>query len=43
MTIAGAKLSEGDWITLNGSKGNIYAGQLEMVEVGENNESLNAF
>ncbi len=43
MTIAGEKLSEGAWITLNGSKGNIYDGKLEMVEAGENNESLNAF
>ncbi|MEA3306823.1 MAG: pyruvate, phosphate dikinase, partial [Elusimicrobiota bacterium] len=43
MTIAGEKLSEGAWITLNGSKGNIYAGKLEMVEAGENNELLNSF
>ena len=31
-------LKEGDWISLNGSKGNIYKGQLETVSAAENKE-----
>lgn len=36
MTIAGKEFSEGDYITLNGTKGNVYAGQLPMVDATEN-------
>ncbi|MFH0791164.1 MAG: pyruvate, phosphate dikinase, partial [Candidatus Omnitrophota bacterium] len=36
-------LKEGDWITLNGSKGTVYAGQLPMMDASEENEFLNEF
>jgi len=34
---------EGDWITLNGTKGNVYEGQLPMMDVSEENKILNDF
>ncbi len=34
---------EGDWITLNGTKGNVYAGQLPMMAAGEENVTLMDF
>jgi pyruvate,orthophosphate dikinase len=34
---------EGDWITLNGTKGNVYAGQLPMMAAGEENVVLMDF
>jgi len=34
---------EGDWITLNGTKGNVYAGQLPMMDAGEENKVLMDF
>ncbi|MDD5618238.1 MAG: pyruvate, phosphate dikinase, partial [Candidatus Omnitrophica bacterium] len=37
------KLKEGDWITLNGTKGNVYEGQLPMVDASEENKILNDF
>jgi pyruvate,orthophosphate dikinase len=41
---AGEKvLKEGDWITLNGTKGNVYEGQLPMMDAGEENKVLNTF
>jgi len=33
-------IKEGDWITLNGSKGNVYLGKLKMVEVSTQNKVL---
>ncbi|MBU1999163.1 MAG: pyruvate, phosphate dikinase [Candidatus Omnitrophota bacterium] len=36
-------LNEGDWITLNGTKGNVYEGQLPMMDATEENEVLNDF
>ncbi len=36
MTVAGKTYSEGDWITLNGTKGAIYEGDLPMVDASEN-------
>jgi len=36
-------LKEGDWITLNGTKGNAYAGKLPMMDVGEENQILTDF
>jgi pyruvate,orthophosphate dikinase len=36
-------LHEGDWITLNGTKGNVYAGQLPMMAAGEENVVLMSF
>ena len=36
VTVNGKSYREGDWFTLNGSKGYIYAGQLSMVSATEN-------
>ncbi len=36
-------LREGGWITLNGTKGNVYAGQLPMMAAGEENVVLMDF
>ncbi len=36
-------LKEGDWITLNGTKGNLYDGQLPMIDAAEENKVLNSF
>lgn len=39
----GKVLKEGDWITLNGTKGNVYEGQLAMMDATEENKILNDF
>ncbi|MFH0827773.1 MAG: pyruvate, phosphate dikinase, partial [Candidatus Omnitrophota bacterium] len=36
-------LKEGDWITLNGTKGNVYEGKLEMMDASEENRILSDF
>ncbi|MDR3113879.1 MAG: pyruvate, phosphate dikinase, partial [Endomicrobium sp.] len=36
MKIGDTTYKEGDWITLNGTKGNVYAGKLDMVDATEN-------
>ncbi|MBU4252232.1 MAG: pyruvate, phosphate dikinase [Candidatus Omnitrophica bacterium] len=36
-------LKEGDWITLNGTKGNVYEGQLPMMDAYEENMILSEF
>jgi len=36
MRIGEKSLQEGDWITLNGTKGNVYEGQMAMIESSEN-------
>jgi len=36
LTIGNKTFSEGDWITLNGTKGNVYEGQVPMIESAEN-------
>ncbi|MCX5697547.1 MAG: pyruvate, phosphate dikinase [Candidatus Omnitrophica bacterium] len=36
-------LKEGDWITLNGTKGNVYAGKLTMMDATEENQLLSDF
>ena len=41
--VDGEVLKEGDWITLNGTKGNVYAGKLPMMEASEENEILMGF
>ncbi len=43
LNIAGKALKEGDWITLNGTKGSVYAGQLPMMDATEENALLNQF
>jgi len=39
----GKTLSEGDWITLNGTKGNVYVGNLPMMDASEENMILAEF
>ncbi len=36
MAVDGRTLREGDWVTLNGTRGNVYGGQLNMVSAVEN-------
>lgn len=36
-------LKEGDWLTLNGTKGNVYEGRLAMMDATEENKLLNDF
>ncbi|MFA6216074.1 MAG: pyruvate, phosphate dikinase [Candidatus Omnitrophota bacterium] len=43
MLIDGKSLKEGDWITLNGTKGNVYAGELAMMDASEENKLLTEF
>jgi pyruvate, orthophosphate dikinase len=42
-SVDGKFLGEGDWITLNGTKGNVYEGALPMMDATEENELLNRF
>jgi len=39
----GVKLKEGDFITLNGSKGYVYVGQLPLIDSGKSNKSFDDF
>ncbi len=39
----GESVKEGDWITLNGTKGSVYTGQLKMMDASEENELLFKF
>ncbi|HRS70224.1 MAG TPA: pyruvate, phosphate dikinase [Anaerohalosphaeraceae bacterium] len=41
--VDGTALREGDWITLNGTRGNVYVGQLPMMDAGEENKVLMDF
>lgn len=43
MTIGDKKLPEGTWVTLNGTKGLIYEGQLKMMDASEENEVFDSF
>ncbi|MDD4939730.1 MAG: pyruvate, phosphate dikinase [Candidatus Omnitrophica bacterium] len=43
LLIDGKILKEGDWITLNGTKGNVYEGRLPMMDATEENEILTSF
>ncbi len=36
-------IKEGDWVTLNGTKGNVYEGKLPMMDVSEENTVLSEF
>ncbi|MFH1397493.1 MAG: pyruvate, phosphate dikinase [Candidatus Omnitrophota bacterium] len=36
-------LKEGDWITLNGTKGSVYSGKLEMIDASQENTILYEF
>jgi len=41
--IGGKVVKEGDWITLNGTKGLVYLSSLKMIDASSENEVLNAF
>ncbi|MEK7849855.1 MAG: pyruvate, phosphate dikinase [Candidatus Omnitrophota bacterium] len=41
--VNGKIIKEGEWITLNGTKGLFYLGQLKMMDASSENEILNAF
>ena len=41
-SVDGVMVKEGDWITLNGSKGYVYIGALPMKKAAEENEDFNA-
>lgn len=43
MTAGDRSFKEGEWITLNGTKGNVYAGQLPMMSSAEENVLLHEF
>jgi pyruvate,orthophosphate dikinase len=41
--VDGKVFKEGDWITLNGTKGNVYEGKLPMMDASEENKIMNEF
>ncbi len=43
VTVHGKTLKKGDYITLNGTKGFVYEGKLNMLAAGENDKNLNSF
>jgi pyruvate,orthophosphate dikinase len=43
MTVGDQTLKEGDWVTLNGTKGTFYRGQLSMIDATEENKLFNDF
>ncbi|MFA5261646.1 MAG: pyruvate, phosphate dikinase [Candidatus Omnitrophota bacterium] len=43
MKIGSKTLREGDWITLNGTKGKVYEGKLPMIDAAAENQLLNDF
>jgi pyruvate,orthophosphate dikinase len=42
-SVDGKVVKEGDWITLNGSKGYVYLGELPMMKAAEENEDFTRF
>ncbi len=42
-SVGGKTIKEGDWITLNGTKGNVYEGKLPMIDSAEENMLLSSF
>jgi len=42
-TVNGEVVKEGDWLTLNGSKGSVYLGELPMKKAAEENPDFQAF
>jgi pyruvate,orthophosphate dikinase len=43
LSVNGSTLREGDWITLNGTRGNVYNGKLPMMDASEENSILMEF
>ncbi|PKL84178.1 MAG: pyruvate, phosphate dikinase [Ignavibacteriae bacterium HGW-Ignavibacteriae-3] len=42
-TVGDVTVREGDWLTLNGSKGTVYLGELPMIKAAEENPDFQAF
>ncbi|MFA4991340.1 MAG: pyruvate, phosphate dikinase [Candidatus Omnitrophota bacterium] len=42
-SVNGKTFKEGDWVTLNGTKGYVYEGKLQMMDASEENEMLSRF
>ncbi len=42
-TVGDVTVREGDWLTLNGSKGTVYQGELSMIKAAEENPDFQAF
>ncbi len=42
-TVGDVTVREGDWLTLNGSKGSVYLGELPMIKAAEENADFQAF
>ncbi|MCX5700174.1 MAG: pyruvate, phosphate dikinase [Candidatus Omnitrophica bacterium] len=43
INVDGKTLKEGEWVTLNGTKGNVYIGKLPMMDASEENMMLSGF
>ncbi len=43
LSVDGKSVKEGDWITLNGTRGRVYEGKLPLIESAEENPSFQAF
>lgn len=43
MSLDSKIIKEGEWVTLNGTKGNVYIGKLPMMDASEENKLLNDF
>ncbi|MCX7641744.1 MAG: pyruvate, phosphate dikinase [Elusimicrobiales bacterium] len=43
MTVGGKTYKEGDWVTVNGTKGLVYEGKLKMIDAGSANKMLMDF
>lgn len=41
LTVGDTKIAEGDWLTLNGTKGYVYSGQLPMIKSADENPYFN--
>ena len=42
-TVGDVTVKEGDWLTMNGSKGTVYVGELPMIKAAEENPDFQAF
>jgi pyruvate, orthophosphate dikinase len=42
-SVGGVTVKEGDWLTLNGSKGTVYLGELPMIKAAEENPDFQLF
>ncbi|MCU0365513.1 MAG: hypothetical protein MUE93_07610 [Ignavibacteriaceae bacterium] len=43
LLVGNVTVKEGDWLTLNGSKGNVYLGELPMIKAAEENPDFRKF